>query len=70
MEEPKKGKEIIEGLLNLSYQTRNKTIYLKPLLDLGLLSFTDLNYLKSKQQKYQITKIGIELITERQLSLF
>lgn len=70
MEKPKKGKEIIEGLLDLSYQTRNKTIYLKPLLDLGLLSFTDLNYLKSKQQKYQTTKTGIELITERQLSLF
>jgi hypothetical protein len=70
MNEPKKGKEIIEEFLSLSYQTRNKTMYLKPLLDLGLLSFTDLNYLKSKQQKYQTTKTGIELITERQLSLF
>jgi hypothetical protein len=29
-----------------------------------------LNYLKSKQQKYKTTKTGIELITERQLSLF
>ena len=70
MSEPKKGKEIIEDLLNLSYQTRNKNMYIKPLIDLGLLSYTDLNYLKSKQQKYKTTKTGVEYISERQLSLF
>lgn len=70
MDEPRKGKEIIEGMLNLTYQSRNKTIYLKPLIELGLLAFTDLNYLKSKQQKYKTTNTGIEFINERQLSLF
>lgn len=63
LEEPKKGKTLIEKGLKLSYQSRNKKEYIKPLVDLGLLEYTDKEYLKSKQQKYQLTKKGHLLIT-------
>jgi predicted AAA+ superfamily ATPase len=60
--EPAKGKDILENALGLSYQSRNKQVYLKPLLDLGLIEYTDNIYLKSKQQKYRITIKGNDLL--------
>lgn len=63
--EPKKGKDIIENLLKKTYQTRNKKIFLKPLLDLELIEFTNKNYIKSKEQAYQLTEKGKELLTKK-----
>ena len=56
--EPKKGKDIIEELLGLTYQSRNKKIFIKPLLDLGLIDYTDKEFLKSKKQTYYVTELG------------
>lgn len=56
--EPKKGKDIIEELLHLTYQSRNKKIFLKPLLDLGLLDYSDKDFLKNKKQTYYLTEAG------------
>jgi predicted AAA+ superfamily ATPase len=60
----KSGRMLLEGQ-GLSYQSRNKREYLKPLLDLGFISFTQPEYLKSKQQQYQITELGIRALTVR-----
>lgn len=62
--EPKKGKEIIEDLLRLTYQSRNKKIYIKPLLDLKLIDYTNKEYLKSKQQTYTLTELGKEVLSK------
>ncbi|MBI1837332.1 MAG: ATP-binding protein [Flavobacteriia bacterium] len=63
--EPKKGKEIIEILLQKTYQSRNKKIFLKPLLDLELLEFTNKEYIKSKEQAYQLTEKGKEVLAKK-----
>jgi predicted AAA+ superfamily ATPase len=55
---PKKGKEIIEEHLGLTYQSRNKKQFLKPLLELNLLEWTIPENPKSKQQAYRITAKG------------
>jgi predicted AAA+ superfamily ATPase len=60
---PKKGKEILEDCLKVTNQSRNNKVYLKPLIDLGLLEFTDLTYLKSKEQRYRLTDKGKTTIT-------
>lgn len=60
---PKKSKEIIVSCLGLSFQTRNKRIYIKPLQDLGLLEWTDTENPKNRNQQYQLTKKGRELIS-------
>ncbi|MCE3295509.1 MAG: hypothetical protein K0R65_1223 [Crocinitomicaceae bacterium] len=57
-EAPRQSKEIIEDGLHLSFQTRNKRIYIKPLLDLGLLEWTDQENPKSKKQAYRLTEKG------------
>lgn len=59
---PLKGRELIEKGLGLTYQSRNKKQYIKPLMDLGLIEFTRKDFEKSKKQKYQITEKGISLI--------
>ena len=59
---PQKGKALIEEGLGLTYQSRNKREYLKPLKDLGLLQFTIKNNEKSKQQRYGITYEGKKLL--------
>lgn len=61
-EKPQKGKAIIEKGLGLTYQSRNKRVYLKPLLSLGFLKYQDSENLKSKQQKYKITRKGIDYL--------
>lgn len=60
--EPQKGRLLLEKGLGLTYQSRNKGVYLKPLLELGLLAFTEKKNLKSKQQKYMITPKGKVLL--------
>lgn len=60
--EPQKGRLLLENGLGLTYQSRNRGVYLKPLLDLGLLAFTETENLKSKQQKYGITSKGEALL--------
>lgn len=60
--EPLKGKEIIEEHLGLTYQSRNKKLFLKPLLDLELIAWTIPENPKSKQQAYRITQKGKEAI--------
>lgn len=47
-EHPRKGKTLIEEGLGLTYQSRNKREYLKPLKDLGFLTFTIRDNEKSK----------------------
>jgi predicted transcriptional regulator len=61
---PKSGRMLLEGQ-GLSYQSRNKREYLKPLLDLGFIAYTQPEYLKSKQQQYQITELGIRALEVR-----
>lgn len=63
--EPKKGKDIIEDFLGLTYQSRNKKIFLKPLIDFGLLDFTDKDYLKSKKQTYRLTEEGRKVLSKQ-----
>lgn len=60
---PKKGKEIIEDLLKKTYQSRNKKIFLRPLLDLELIEFTNKDFIKSKEQAYQLTEKGKEVLS-------
>ena len=59
---PQKGRSMLEEGLGLSYQTRNKRFYIKPLMDLGLLRFTIPEYEKSKQQRYRLTERGRTLL--------
>ncbi len=59
---PRKGKEIIEQLLKLTDQSRNNKIYLKPIIDLGLIDYTDKIYLKNKRQSYLITELGKNIL--------
>ena len=59
---PKKGKEILEACLQVSNQSRNNKVFLKPLIDLGLLVYSDMTYLKNKEQRYVITSEGLELL--------
>lgn len=61
---PKKGKEIIEDLLKKTYQSRNKKIFLRPLLDLELIEFTNKDFIKSKEQAYQLTEKGRGVISK------
>lgn len=61
-EKPQKGKTLIEKGLGLSYQSRNKRVYIKPLIELGFLSFQNTENLKSKKQKYKITSKGLDFI--------
>lgn len=62
--EPQKGKILIEKGLGLTYQSRNKRIYIKPLLELNLLEFNDKEKIKSKQQRYKITPRGLKYLQE------
>jgi uncharacterized protein len=62
---PKKGKELLEDALQLTYQSRNKRNYLKPLMDLELLEFTIKDNEKSKNQCYKITKKGLEMLISK-----
>ncbi len=59
---PQKGKTLLEDGLGLTYQSRNKREYLKPLKDLGLLDFTIRDNEKSKQQRYCITAKGKDVL--------
>lgn len=65
LEKPMKGKELIEVGLRLSYQSRNKKVYLKPLIEIKLISFTEKDFVKSKEQRYEITKKGREFIQKK-----
>jgi predicted AAA+ superfamily ATPase len=56
-EGPQNGRTLLEGQ-GFTYQSRNKREYLKPLIDLGLIDYTNKEYLKSKQQRYQLTTEG------------
>jgi uncharacterized protein len=61
-EGPQKGKFLLEKGLGLSYQSRNKRVYLKALRKLGLLEFTIKGNEKSKEQQYRITPKGVDLL--------
>ncbi len=58
---PQKGRTLLEQGLGLSYQSRNKRVYLKSLVDLGLLTFTIKENIRSKKQRYAITPKGLKL---------
>lgn len=60
--EPQKGKELLEEALGLNYQSRNKRIFIKPLFDLELIEWTNKSNPKDRQQAYQLTEKGRELI--------
>lgn len=60
--EPKQSKNIIEDCLGLSFQTRNKRLFIKPLLDLALLEWTDKENPKNRKQQYCLTEKGRELL--------
>jgi predicted transcriptional regulator len=59
-----KGKTLIEKGLNMTYQSRNKRVYIKPLLDLNLITYTQKEFKKSKKQRYKITKKGLSFLAE------
>lgn len=59
---PQKGKTLLEEALGLSYQSRNKKEYIKPLMELQLLEFTIPEHKKSKEQRYRLTKKGKDFI--------
>lgn len=61
-EGPQKGKFLLEKGLGLTYQSRNKRVYLKALRDLRLLEFTIKGNEKSKEQQYRITPKGVSLL--------
>jgi uncharacterized protein len=63
--EAKGSKEIIEDCLGLSFQTRNKRLFINPLHDLALLEWTDKENPKSKKQKYQLTQNGRDLLKKQ-----
>jgi hypothetical protein len=65
LDSPKKGKEILEDCLKMSNQSRNNKVFLKPLIDLGLLVYSDMTFLKNKEQRYVITSKGIELLENK-----
>lgn len=60
--EPKKGIDIIENLLKLTYQSRNKKVFLKPLLELKLIDYTDNEFIKNKKQAYKLTEFGLSIL--------
>lgn len=62
---PEKGRTLLEKGLGLTYQSRNRSVYLNPLLKLGLLDFTDKENEKSKQQRYAITEKGKAFIAKK-----
>ena len=59
---PRKRKEILEDCLHVSNQSRNNKVFLKPLIELGMLAYSDITFLKNKEQRYVITSKGIELL--------
>ncbi len=62
---PKQGKQIIEELLGISYQSKNKKVYINTLCDLDLLEWTDKEHPKSKKQSYKLTKSGLEILNQK-----
>jgi hypothetical protein len=54
-EGPKSGRELIEDVLGLTYQSNNKRTYLTPLIERQLITFTDNTNLKNKEQRYRLT---------------
>jgi hypothetical protein len=52
---PKSGRELIEDVLGLTYQSNNNRAYLTPLIERKLLTYTDPLNLKNKEQRYQLT---------------
>lgn len=52
---PLSGRELIEEVLGLTYQSNNKRAYLTPLIERKLLTYTDSLNLKNKEQRYQLT---------------
>jgi predicted transcriptional regulator len=63
--ETKQSKEIIQDCLGLSFQTRSKRMFLKPLLDLGLLEWTDSENPKNRNQRYRLTKLGKQQLSKK-----
>lgn len=61
-EGPQKGRELLEEGLGLTYQSRNRRVYLQSLKELGLLDFTIRTNEKSKQQRYCITPKGEDFL--------
>ncbi len=61
-EKPLMGRQLIEEGLGLTYQSRNKKEYIKPLIDLQLIEYTQKDFKKSKTQKYQLTEAGLGLV--------
>lgn len=58
MNESLSGRELLEEKLKITYQSKNKRIYLGYLMEREYIEWTDKNNVKSKQQRYQITENG------------
>lgn len=56
--EPKSRKEILEGSLKISNQTKNFKYHLEPLIKLGLIEYTIKDKPKSQFQQLEITELG------------
>jgi ATP-dependent DNA helicase RecG len=65
---PKSRQEILVNLLKISNQTYNYKNTIIPLINDGLIKFTDTDNLNSRNQKYIITDKGIELLENETLT--
>ena len=59
---PRKSKEILEELLGVSLQTKNKKKYINPLLTENWIELTNKDNPNDKSQKYQLTEKGRLLV--------
>lgn len=62
-EKPLTGKVILEEILNITDQNKNRATYLRFLMKLELIEWTEPENPISKTQAYRITKKGIEHLT-------
>jgi DNA-binding MarR family transcriptional regulator len=61
---PLSGKDILEKILGLSDQSKNRHTYIKSLMDLELIEWTEPENPISKTQAYRITEKGRNLIEQ------
>jgi uncharacterized protein len=64
---PRSGKDLLEEVIGLSDQSKNRHAYIKSLMDLGLLEWTEPENIISKTQAYQLTEKGRFLMDQRQV---
>lgn len=62
VEKPLSGKVILESVLGITDQSKTRNRYIKSLMDLGLIEWTEAENPISKTQAYRLTLLGREFI--------